>query len=104
MSHKLEDVQVKTNKLTEEAGQGSEDRAPNERREDRGDNDTQPTPSTETTSTNHRERKKLKGSSLFHSPTYLGSTISTTGGTSTDDDVEVSQSGSERQQDMLSLT
>ncbi|CAH8523862.1 unnamed protein product [Heterobilharzia americana] len=69
MSHKLEDLQAKTNKLTEEAGQNSEDGTSSEYREDRCDEDTQPTsvpPPPTTTNSNHHEREKLKGSSLLH--------------------------------------
>ncbi|CAH8652606.1 unnamed protein product [Heterobilharzia americana] len=66
MSHKLEDLQAKTNKLTEEAG--NENWTSSERREDTGHEDIKPTPTTTTTSSNHHQRQKLKGSSLFHLP------------------------------------
>ncbi|CAH8658874.1 unnamed protein product [Heterobilharzia americana] len=66
MSHKLEDLQTKTNKLTEEARRGSEDGTSSEYREDRSDEDTAPPPSTTTTNSNHHQREKLEGSNLLH--------------------------------------
>ncbi|CAH8626444.1 unnamed protein product [Heterobilharzia americana] len=63
MSHKLEDVQGKTKKLTEEARQGSEDGTSSEYREDRGDEDTK-----STTNSSHHQREKLKENSLLHLP------------------------------------
>ncbi|CAH8593414.1 unnamed protein product [Heterobilharzia americana] len=83
MSHKLEDLQAKTNRLTEEAAKM---RIPSgECREDRGDEDIQPTPppsppatTTTTTSSNHHQQEKLKATSLSHL-LWKASTVSTTG-------------------------
>ncbi|CAH8444084.1 unnamed protein product [Heterobilharzia americana] len=103
MSHKLEDLQAKTNKLVEEVGQSRKTRLPSgERREDRGDEDTQPaaavaaatttTTTTTTTVTNHHQQEKSEQSCLFHLHTYLGSIVSTTGHRiGTDEDVKASQ-------------
>ncbi|CAH8454353.1 unnamed protein product [Heterobilharzia americana] len=70
MSHKLEHIHAKTNKLTQQVRQGSEDRNSSERREDAGEEDTQttppPSPTTTTTSSDHHQQQKLKTSSLFH--------------------------------------
>ncbi|CAH8641547.1 unnamed protein product [Heterobilharzia americana] len=94
MSHKLEDLQAKTYKLVEEAAKTG--LPSSEHREDRGDEDTAPTTPTTTTNSNHHQREKLKGSSLLHLST-LGSTVSITGSTGTDEDVKVRIGKSARQ-------
>ncbi|CAH8517769.1 unnamed protein product [Heterobilharzia americana] len=63
MSHKLEDLQVKTNKLTGEARQRRQDFL-QVNVEKTGDEDTQPT----TAGTDHHQREEPRGSSLFHLP------------------------------------
>ncbi|CAH8553097.1 unnamed protein product [Heterobilharzia americana] len=87
MSHKLKDLQAKTNRLAEEAGQGRAAKngpPPGERREDRGDEDTQP-PLPTTTTTSTMSGRNLKEVVCF---TYLRSIISTTNGGGTDEDVK----------------
>ncbi|CAH8639305.1 unnamed protein product [Heterobilharzia americana] len=61
MSHKLEDLQAKTNKLAEEAAKTALQVNVGKT----GDEDTQAT-TTATTNSNHHEREKLKGSNLLH--------------------------------------
>ncbi|CAH8535822.1 unnamed protein product [Heterobilharzia americana] len=85
MSHKLEDIRLKTNKLTEEAEKTG--LLLGESREDRGDEDTQPTTASTVHISDHL-REKCKGSSLFHLPTFLGSIVLTTGSTSGDEDIK----------------
>ncbi|CAH8838552.1 unnamed protein product [Trichobilharzia szidati] len=62
MLHKLEDVKAKNNRLAEEAV--SEDRIPDEHREDGGDEDNQPTATT--TATNHHQLERFDRGYFLH--------------------------------------
>ncbi|CAH8840605.1 unnamed protein product [Trichobilharzia szidati] len=67
MSHKIEDLQAKTDKLVEEAAR--EDRTPGEHRQDRGYENNQPTTTktaAATSSANHHQREGFERGYFIH--------------------------------------